>query len=82
MVFYPGKAYLDIFGHNNYARLRFGLGDEFSKGKQVNYVLGDWNAEEKKDLPELYDYCIQVIKSFCTIGIARTMNQFNKRKKD
>ena len=71
----------DILGHHNYARLRFGIGDEFSRGQQVDYVLGEWSLEEKKELPELFDYCIQIIKSFSTIGIERTMNQFNKRKK-
>lgn len=72
----------DILGHQNYARLRFGIGDEFSRGQQVDYVLGQWSKEEKETLPDLYDYCIQIIKGFCTIGIERTMNQYNKRKKN
>jgi PTH1 family peptidyl-tRNA hydrolase len=64
---------------STFARLRFGIGNEFSKGKQVDYVLGQWTEEEEKLLPERMDLCIQMIKSFGTIGIHRTMNQFNNK---
>lgn len=60
-----------------YARLRFGVGNEFSKGKQVDYVLGKWNAEETKLLPDNIQKSIEAIQSFTTIGIERTMNFFN-----
>lgn len=66
-------------GGNNYARLRLGIGNEFSKGRQVNYVLGEWTSEEEKTLPELLKYAADTAKSFATIGIAHTMNQFNKK---
>ncbi len=64
---------------NEYPRLRFGVGNEFSKGKQVNYVLGAWNAEEKLLLTERMDIAIEAIKSFGAIGLERTMNVFNAK---
>ena len=69
----------EILGHNKYARLRFGIGAEFSQGQQVDYVLGEWDEEEKKKLPERLEKCIEAIKGFGTIGIARTMNSYNNK---
>ena len=66
-----------ILGHQNYARLRFGIGNEFLKGTQVNYVLSTWTEDEQKLLPENIDRAVEIIKSFGTIGIQRTMNLFN-----
>lgn len=68
-------------GNNNYARLRFGVGNEFAKGKQVNYVLGKWNAEEMKTLEEKIKVSCEAVKSFATIGLERTMNVFNTKEK-
>ena len=68
-----------VLGRNDYARLRFGIGDNFHKGFQVDYVLGDWGREEVKELPEKIDSCIEIINSFGTIGTERTMNFFNKK---
>jgi peptidyl-tRNA hydrolase, PTH1 family len=68
-----------VLGRNDYARLRFGIGDDFHKGFQVDYVLGEWSNEEKKELPAKIDNCIEIIQSFGTIGTERTMNFFNKR---
>ena len=68
-----------ILGRNDYARLRFGIGDNFHKGFQVDYVLGDWSREEEKELPAKIDSCIEIIQSFGTIGTERTMNFFNKK---
>jgi PTH1 family peptidyl-tRNA hydrolase len=65
-----------------YARLRFGIGDTFSRGKQVNYVLGEWEAEEQAEMKEHLDYSCQIIKSFVGAGLGRTMNDFNKRKRE
>lgn len=67
-----------VLGNQNYARLRFGIGDSFSRGKQIDYVLGKWAKEEQEHLPLLIDKSIQIIRSFGTIGAARTMNTFNK----
>jgi len=69
-----------VLGRNDYARLRFGIGDNFHQGFQVDYVLGEWSREEQKELPEKIDNCIEIIQSFGTIGTERTMNFFNKRK--
>ena len=66
-------------GGNNYARLRIGIGNEFAKGHQVNYVLGKWSAEEKEQLPEILKYASDTVKGFGTIGLNYTMNQFNKK---
>lgn len=68
-----------ILGRNDYARLRFGIGDDFHKGHQVNYVLGEWSKEERKELPFKINDSIEIIKSFGTNGVERTMNFHNKR---
>ena len=68
-----------VLGRNDYARLRFGIGDEFHKGHQVNYVLGEWSKVEQKEVPFKIDDSIEIIKSFGTIGVDRTMNFHNKR---
>jgi peptidyl-tRNA hydrolase, PTH1 family len=75
-----GLKNIDLtLGHNNYARLRIGIGDDFSKGRQVDYVLGKWTKKEQEVLPELLDYAAETVKAFGTIGIQFTMNQFNKK---
>ncbi len=61
----------------NYNRLRFGVGAEFSKGRQVDYVLGEWNEEEKKALPERLERSSKLILSFVLSGVKITMNHFN-----
>lgn len=60
-----------------YPRLRFGIGSEYSKGRQVDYVLGEWNAEEEQLLKERLDRCVSLMQSFAAIGLERTMNHFN-----
>lgn len=67
-----------ILGNQNYARLRFGIGDSFARGHQVNYVLGKWEVQEQKYLPLLIEKSIEIIRSFATIGAGRTMNSYNK----
>ena len=69
----------DMLGTHDYARLRFGIGDNFPKGYQVDYVLSEWSADEKKLLPEKLETCSEIVKSFCTIGIERTMNFYNTK---
>ena len=64
-------------GTTKYNRFRFGISDEFSKGRQINYVLGEWDEEEEKKLPERLKKSVEVIKSFGTAGINNTMNTFN-----
>ena len=67
------------FNTTEFARLRFGIGSEFSKGHQVNYVLGKWNEEEQKLLPERIEQCVKIVKSFVAIGVDRTMSDFNNK---
>lgn len=62
-----------------YARLRFGISAEFSKGQQVDYVLGNWNEDERKTLEERIDRAAKAALSFGMMGIAKTMNEFNSK---
>ncbi len=64
-------------GTVNYNRLRFGISDTFSKGKQVDYVLGEWDTEETEKLTERLDKCSEIIKSFGMAGVNTTMNLYN-----
>lgn len=68
----------EILGGNQYARLRFGVGNDFPKGQQVEYVLGNFPQEELSELPHHMDRAGEMILSFCTIGIERTMSQYNE----
>jgi len=72
------KSINQVLGNNKYARLRFGIGSEFGKGKQVDYVLGEWTKTEREELPELIDKSAEMCTAFGTIGLQFTMNQFNK----
>ena len=67
----------DSLQTQNYARFRFGVGDSFKKGNQVDYVLGNWNDDETKKLPERLKKSYELVKSFGTSGIANTMSDFN-----
>jgi len=60
-----------------YPRLRFGISNTFSSGRQVDYVLGEWNKEEQKDLPERLSTIADMALSFTHAGLANTMNQYN-----
>lgn len=68
---------LDGLQSQNYARLRFGVGNEFSKGKQVDYVLGEWSSEEEKILPLRIELACEMIKNFGLIGVEKTMSFYN-----
>jgi len=74
------KHIIEILKTSKYARLRFGISAEFSKGRQVNYVLSEWSKEEKEHLDEYIELATKYIKSFATIGLNRTMNDLNKNK--
>ena len=62
-----------------YPRLRFGVGNDFAKGQQSDYVLGRWTSEQEKMLPERIDAAVEMIRSFVTSGIDRTMSAFNNK---
>ena len=66
-----------VLNTSKYNRFRFGIGDTFSQGKQVDYVLGEWIGEEQKLLPERIEKATEIIKSFGLAGITNTMNSFN-----
>jgi len=67
----------ELTGGQNYARLKFGVGDDFPKGRQVDYVLSNFTQKEFEELPFAMDKAIDMTLGFCTIGISRTMTQFN-----
>ena len=72
------KSIEALCGGQAYPRLRFGIGDDFPKGRQADYVLSNFYKEELPELPGLIDKSIELIKSFVTIGPAKTMTAFNQ----
>ena len=71
------KSVHAILNSSDYIRFRFGISDEFKKGKQVDYVLGEWDDSEKSALAERLELASEIIKSFVTAGIENTMTAFN-----
>ena len=71
------KSVQSTLNTNDYIRFRFGISDEFKKGKQVDYVLGEWDDSEKTALPDRLELASEIIKSFGTAGIENTMTGFN-----
>lgn len=67
----------EALGTNHYTRLRFGTGNNFPKGTQVNYVLGEWTKSEQQGLPAKIERAIEMIKSFATAGVQKTMSVYN-----
>ena len=68
-----------ILGTQNYARLRFGIGNNFPKGSQINYVMSPFEPEEEEVIPPKMTDAIDIIHSFCLAGVNITMNEYNKR---
>ena len=66
-----------LLNSTEYPRYRFGISDAFKKGKQVDYVLGEWSLEEKENLKERLSISSEIIKSFVLAGLNNTMNLFN-----
>lgn len=64
-------------GTDAYPKLRFGIGNNFQKGQQVNFVLGKWEANEKKSVALKIEKSVEIIESFATIGLSRTMTMAN-----
>lgn len=62
---------------SKYCRFRFGISSEFSKGKQIDYVLGNWTEEESQSLKERLSLCNDIIESFVLSGVNNTMNTYN-----
>src|SRR5690606_12696854 len=72
------KNIQEILGHNNYPRLRFGIGNDFPKGRQVEFVLGAWLKEEIPIVKDKILKSVELIESFATQGLERTMNTYNQ----
>lgn len=66
-------------GHQQYPRLRFGIGDNYAKGRQVDYVLGPFDDEEQRELPALIAHAVDMVHSFVNIGIELTMTNLNTK---
>jgi PTH1 family peptidyl-tRNA hydrolase len=73
------KSIEALCGGQNYPRLRFGIGDNFSKGRQVDYVLGSFDKEEQKELTALIEHSVKMVHSFVSIGIELTMTNLNTK---
>ena len=73
------KSIQENLGTNAYSRLRFGLGNDFPKGSQVNFVLSEWTDDEETALPQRMERAVEIIKSFCLQGVELTMTQYNKK---
>ena len=75
----------ELIGTQDYARIRVGIGNEFGRGQQVGYVLGELAKEEKDQMPEISQRVIEGVKAWATVGADRAMNVVNTRpqpKKD
>ena len=72
------KSIHQILGSQEYRRLRFGIGSDFPRGRQVEHVLGKWERAEEEIVDSKMDLCIEIIKAYATIGVERTMAQYNK----
>lgn len=66
-----------LLNTSEYPRFRFGISDQFKKGQQVDYVLGEWNEDEKAKLPERYEIAAEIVNSFALAGLNNTMNSYN-----
>lgn len=73
------KNIQEILGTQEYSRLRFGIGDHFPRGGQVDYVLGNFDPEELQAMPDILKKAIEIVKSFCLAGVQNTMNQYNNK---
>ena len=71
------KHITETLNSPNFTRIKFGVGSEFSSGKQVDYVLGNWSSEEKTQLHERIGTAAEMAKSFVSIGASQTMTLFN-----
>ena len=75
-----GLAHINqILGSQKYARLRFGIGNEYLPGSQVGYVLSKWTEEEYQELTARIRLATEIILNFGTLGVEHTMNQYNNR---
>ncbi len=71
------KSIQEALGTSEYPKLRFGIGNNFPKGMQSNFVLGKWSKEEEPIVKKKIDLCVEVIETFASAGINTAMNNFN-----
>lgn len=71
------KSIQESLGSSEYPKLRFGIGNNFPKGRQADFVLGKWLKEEEPIVKKKIDLCVEVIETFATAGINTAMNDFN-----
>ncbi|MEE0236268.1 MAG: aminoacyl-tRNA hydrolase [Bacteroidales bacterium] len=71
----------ELIGTQDYARIRVGIGNEFGRGQQIGYVLGEFNEDEKKEIPEICKRVIDGVKAWATVGADRAMNVVNTKPK-
>jgi len=71
------KSLQEILGTTEYPKLRFGIGNNYPKGRQVDFVLGKWTKDEEPIVKLKIEKCVEVIEAFATIGLTDTMNKFN-----
>jgi PTH1 family peptidyl-tRNA hydrolase len=74
------KSIQELLNTNQYPRLRFGVGKDYPRGAQADYVLGKWTDEQMKQLPEIVEKASDAIVAFAQEGLQRTMNKFNTKK--
>jgi PTH1 family peptidyl-tRNA hydrolase len=70
---------IELLGTEEFPRLRFGIGSDFAKGRQSDYVLSPWSAEENKTLPDRIELVGKAVLQFGLLGVSHAMNNFNKR---
>lgn len=75
------KNIQELLGTQEYSRIRIGIGNDFQKGGQVDFVIGELSREEREGIPEICSKTIEGIKAFVTIGADRAMNSFNTARK-
>ena len=73
------KNIASVLGTQTYARLRFGIANDFPRGGQIDFVLGHFSEDDRKLLPERLETAGEIVKSFCLAGLSNTMNQYNNK---
>lgn len=73
------KNIAQMLGTQDYARLKYGIGNDFPRGTQIDYVLGEFSDEEEKIMPERIDIAVEAVKTFCLAGIQTAMNTYNNK---
>ena len=73
------KNIIESLGSSDFCRLRFGIGNDFAKGKQIDFVIGEWKQQEIDEIQPRLDVAVEFVKSFVAIGPDLTMNQYNNK---